>query len=73
MFGNFGNNLKIYNNEKWHCWDSKKHCKSIIEIIQKMKKFYKEIMVAIEIKICQIWIEKEKKEYEELYKKKLSN
>ena len=30
-------------------------------------------MVTIEIKICQIWIEKEKKEYEELYKKKLSN
>ena len=38
-----------------------------------MKKFYEEIMVTIEIKICQIWIEKEKKEYEELYKKKLSN
>ena len=30
-------------------------------------------MVTIEIKICQIWIEKEKKEYEELYKKKISN
>ena len=30
-------------------------------------------MVTIEIKICQIWIEKGKKEYEELYKKKLSN
>lgn len=53
---------------------AKKRCKSIIEIVQKMKKFYKEVMVTIEIKICQIWIEKEKKEYmKNYYKKKLSN
>lgn len=36
--------------------------------------WFKEVMVTIEIKICQIWIEKEKKEYmKNYYKKKLSN
>ena len=42
-----------------------------------MRKFKKEVMVAIEIKICQMKLEKEKKEYMKNYyykrKKKLNH
>ena len=41
----------------------KKDCKTIIEIFLKMEKSKKEMMLTIEIKIHQIRIEKEKKEY----------
>ena len=39
----------------------KKDGKSIKEIFLKMKKLRKEIMLTLEIKICQMKIEKEKK------------
>ena len=41
----------------------KKDGKSIKEIFLKMKKLRKEIMLTLEIKVCQMKIEKEKKEY----------
>ena len=41
--------------------NSKKDCKNIIEIFLKIKKFKKYIMLTIEIKICHMKIEKEKK------------
>ena len=50
----------------------KKDCKTIIEIFLKMEKSKKEMMLTIEIKIHQIRIEKEKKEYmrNDYYKRK---
>lgn len=35
--------------------NTKKDRQSIIEIFQKMKKMKREIMLTIEIKVCQVW------------------
>ena len=47
---------------------TKKNCtkdgESIIKILQKKRKLQKEIMITLEVKICQTWMGKEEKKYE---------